>query len=246
MKIVRRILLILTLLVVVLVAGFVVWGSTPLAPMPEALAALQSDDQVTVRTDPWLEFSPAGREPQTGFIFYPGGRVDYRAYAPLARAIAAHGYLVVVPAMPLSLAVFSPAKAGEIIAAHPEIHSWAVGGHSLGGAMAANFLKNNPGAASALILFASYPADSDSLAGQALKVLSMYGSADGLANSGEFEASHELLPADTQWLLIEGGNHAQFGWYGPQPGDGTASISRAAQQEQAVSAAAHLLSSLQN
>jgi pimeloyl-ACP methyl ester carboxylesterase len=244
MKILRRVLLAVLLLLILAAAGFVVWGSTPLGPMPEALAAIQSDAHVSVKTAPWLEFSPAGRQPQAGFIFYPGGRVDYRSYAPLARAIAAQDYLVVIPPMPLSLAVFSPAKAGEIIAAHPEIQSWAVGGHSLGGAMAANFVKNNPGLAAGLILLASYPAGSDNLTASGLKVLSIYGSADGLADSGNFEASHALLPADTRWVLIQGGNHAQFGWYGPQPGDGTAAIDRAAQQAQTVSAAAALLASI--
>jgi pimeloyl-ACP methyl ester carboxylesterase len=243
MKTIRSILLALLILVVLAVGAFMLWGSTPSGPMPEALAALQSDATVTVKTTPWLEFTPGGQQPQTGFIFYPGGHVDYRAYAPLARAIAAQGYLVVIPPMPLSLAVFSPAKAAEIIAAHPEIQSWAVGGHSLGGSMAANYLKKNPGKAQALILYGSYPAGSDNLSASGLKTLSVYGSADGGAEA--ISASRSLLPADTLWVRIEGGNHGQFGWYGPQPGDGAASIDRLQQQDQIVPATVSLLASLE-
>jgi hypothetical protein len=246
MKIFRRILLALLAVLLLAVAGFVVWGSTPSAPMPEAFAALRSDVHVTVNDSGWLEFKPAGTNPTTGFIFYPGGRVDYRAYAPVARAIAEKGFLVVVPPMPLNLAVFSPAKASEVIASYPEIQHWAVGGHSLGGAMAANFAKNNPAKVEGLVLSASYPSASDDLSKSALRVASIYGSQDGLATGPKIDASRPLLPASTTWVKIDGGDHAQFGWYGPQAGDNPATISREAQQEAAVRATTDLLSSLGN
>jgi hypothetical protein len=246
MKIIRRIFLALLALLVLAAAGFVVWGSTPAAPMPEALAALQSDAQVTVRSNAVrLEFQPAGQQANTGFIFYPGGRVDYRAYAPQARAIAAQGYLVVIQPMPLSLAVFGIGKANEVIAAHPEIRNWAVGGHSLGGAMAANFAKTNPGKVEGLILTASYPASSDDLSRSGLKVASIFGSLDGLATGPKIDTSRQLLPADTTWVKIDGGDHAQFGWYGPQSGDNPATISRQAQQEATVKTTVALLASLE-
>jgi hypothetical protein len=244
MSMIRRVLLAVLAVLMIAVLGFVVWGSTPSAPMPEALAAVQSDVQVTVKNAGWLEFKPAGQEPTTGFIFYPGGRVDYRAYAPAARAIAEKGYLVVIPPMPLNLAVFSPAKAADVIAAHPEIQHWAVGGHSLGGAMAANFAKNHPGQVEGLVLTASYPAASDDLSQSGLKVASIFASQDGLATGAKIDASRTLLPPDTTWVKIDGGDHAQFGWYGPQAGDNPASISRQFQQEQTVSATAALLASL--
>lgn len=242
MKIVRNISLGLLALLLLASAGFLVWGSNPLGPAPEALAALQSDSTVAVSTSPWLEFRPAASQPMTGFVFYPGGRVDYRSYAPLARAIAAQGYLVIIPPMPLSLAVFAPGKAAEVIAAYPEIRHWAVGGHSLGGAMASNYIKNHPGAAAGLILIGSYPAGSDDLTTSGLKVISIYGDRDmGLEG---IRASRPLLPGDTRWVEIPGANHAQFGDYGPQPGDGTAAIDRRSQQAQAAEAVAALLASL--
>jgi dienelactone hydrolase len=174
--------------------------------------------------------------PRAALILYPGGHVDYRAYAPLARTVAEQGYQVFVPRMPLSLAVLSPAKADEIIAAHPDITSWTVGGHSLGGAMAANFAKSRSSVVQGLVLLASYPASSDDLSQSPLQVLSIYAAQDGLATLDQIEASRTMLPPETTWIEIRGGNHAQFGWYGVQTGDNPAEISRAEQQAQVVRA----------
>jgi len=240
----RIALLILGLLVVAAVTGFVLWGSSPLPPMGEAAAALVSDARITVQTGHWLVFQPLGMQPDTGLIFYPGGRVDARAYAPAARAIAQQGYLVVIVPMPLNLAVFNPGAAAKVIAAYPEIRYWAVGGHSLGGSMAANFVKNHPAAVKGLVLWASYPASSDNLSTSDLRVVSISGSRDGLATGEKIAASRALLPLDTTWVAIAGGNHAQFGWYGDQPGDNPAAISRQEQQNQIITATTALLKSL--
>jgi pimeloyl-ACP methyl ester carboxylesterase len=240
-----RILLAFWGLLAVFVIGFMAWGYTPAKPMPQALAALQSSSLVTVTTGRWLTFRPADLQPSTGFIIYPGGRVDYRAYAPTAQAIAAQGYLVVIVPMPLNLAVFNPGAAADVIAAHPEIKYWAVGGHSLGGSMAANFAHAHPGAVQGLVLWASYPASSDDLSSGTLKVLSISGTLDGLSTPTKIQASRALLPADTVFVPIEGSNHAQFGWYGPQSGDNPAAISREEQQAQIVQATVDFLYTLQ-
>ncbi len=232
-------------LLVVLSAAFVVWGSTPAKPMPEALRALQSDSQVTVSDSRWIAFSSANTAPETGFIIYPGGRVDARAYAPAARQIATQGYLVVIVPMPLNLAVLDPGAAEEVIQAYPQIQRWAIGGHSLGGAMAANFANHNPETVQGLVLWAAYPASSDDLSASSLSVLSIYGTLDGLATGDKINASRALLPEYTTWLPIEGGNHAQFGWYGEQSGDNAAAIPRQMQQEQIVQATIALLERIQ-
>ena len=234
----------LFLLLLLALIGFVVWASTPARPMPEALAALQSDSQVQVETEGWLIFHPVGEDPAVGLILYPGGRVDPRAYAPPARAIAAEGYLVVIVPMPLNLAVFGPDRAAGVLAAFPEVERWAVGGHSLGGAMAARFAYRQPSAVQGLVLWASYPAASDDLSARELAVVSIYGTRDGLATGEKIAASRPLLPAGTRWVAIEGGNHAQFGWYGPQSGDPPATISREAQQQEVVAATLALLAAL--
>lgn len=239
-----RIGLILVIVMVIAVAGFVVWAGTPAgAVMEEALAALDSTDSVAVSTKPWLTFAPA--EPaDTGLIFYPGGRVLPEAYAPAAHAIAEVGYLVVVPAMPLNLAVFAPSTAADIIAAHPDVEAWVIGGHSLGGAMAANFAHANPGAVQGVVLWASFPQASDTLVNSSLAVASIYGTLDGLASIDDIEASRPYLPDDTAFVAIEGGNHAQFGYYGPQGGDLEATITREDQQAQVISATLAVLEAI--
>jgi pimeloyl-ACP methyl ester carboxylesterase len=241
----KRIPLAVAGLLIVLVIGFVAWGSNPAQPMPEALAALQSNAQARVTTGKWLTFEPAGgQQPSTGFIIYPGGRVDYRAYAPAAQSIAGQGYLVIIVRMPLNLAVFNPNAAAQVIAAHPEIEQWAVGGHSLGGAMAANFVFTHPGAVEGLVLWASYPAASNDLSSSGMRVLSISGTLDGLSTPEKIAASRALLPADTTWAPIAGADHAQFGWYGPQAGDNPASITAEQQQGRIVQATVDFLSQL--
>jgi pimeloyl-ACP methyl ester carboxylesterase len=239
-----RILLAILGLLAVIVIGFVAWGETPAKPMPETLSALQSDPQVTVTTGKWLVFTPVAVQPETGFIIYPGGRVDYRAYAPLARAIAEEGYLVVIVHMPLNLAVFDSSAAAHVVAANPMIKHWAVGGHSLGGAMAANFVYTHPGAMQGLVLWAAYPASNNDLSNSPIQALSISGTRDGLSTPEKIAASVPLLPKDTILVPIEGGNHAQFGWYGPQSGDNPASISREEQQSQVVKATVEFLTIL--
>ncbi len=228
------------------VIGFIAWGLVIPKPMPEALAAMQSDSQVTVTTDPWIVFQPIEQTPTTGLIIYPGGRVDPRAYAPIAHAIAAQGYLVVIVPMPLNLAVFGSNRAASVIQDYPEIQHWIIGGHSLGGSMAALYADKHRDQIDGLALWASYPASSNDLSDSTIKVSSIYGVEDGLATKEKIDASRALLPADTTWVQIEGGNHAQFGWYGDQPGDNPATVSRTEQQAQIIQATMNLLQSVQN
>lgn len=242
----RLIIIILALLIIVF-AGFVIWGSTPLGPAPTALDAMLGDDRVTVEPfQGWMVFKPSEDTPQTGLIIYPGGRVDYRSYAPLAHRIAKEGYLVVLVPMPLNLAVLGVNKAGAVVAAFPTVRYWAIGGHSLGGAMAASYLYNHPAQLQGLVLWASYPARNNPLTAQDIEVVSVYGTLDGLATREKIEASRPLLPATTQWVAVQGGNHAQFGSYGVQPGDNSASIDLYTQQDQVVAATLDLLERISN
>lgn len=238
----RVILLTLVAILLAFTIGFIVWASNAAGPMPEALNSLESDEFVHVTTNAWIVFDPKTIDAATGLIFYPGGRVDPRSYAPMARLIAIHGYKVVIVPMPLNLAVFGVSKADQVIAAFPEITHWVIGGHSLGGAMAANYAKSNVNLVSGLLLWAAYPASSDDLSTTSLAATSIYASLDGLATPEKIKASRNLLPpGTTNWLLIEGGNHAQFGWYGPQNGDNPATISREQQQAEIVEGSIDLL-----
>jgi pimeloyl-ACP methyl ester carboxylesterase len=244
MKLIKRWWWVPVLLLLIVLGGFVIWAETPLGPSAEALQATRSNTEVTVDTRGWLVFKPVGKEPTTGFIFYPGGRVDARSYAPPARAIAAAGYMVVIVPMPLNLAVTAPEKASEVIAAYPQVEKWAIGGHSLGGAMAANYAYKHPDQIDGLVLWASYPASNNDLSGATLPVLSIYGSMDGVANKDKIDSSRSLLPKDTNWVVIDGGNHGQFGSYGQQPGDNVAQITPEEQQQQVVEATTAFLEGL--
>jgi dienelactone hydrolase len=239
----RYVLIGLTAILLLAIGGFVVWAANPLGPGEHALAALETGSNVSVDAGDPIIFMPTNSNPDTGFIFYPGGRVDYRSYAQPLRQIASQGYLVVSVRAPLNLMVFDPNQAGEIIPQFPQIEHWAIGGHSLGGAMAANYLYNHPDSAEGLVLWASYPAKDNDLSSSGLKVLSIYGSLD-MGGAEPFDASRALLPADTTWVLIEGGNHAQFGDYGFQPGDNIATISAEDQQAQVVNATTAFLNLL--
>jgi len=235
MKILKKVIIALLVLVGAISIGFFIWGSTPAQPMPEAISTLASSDTVTVQTGKWLVFEPAGSTPATtGYIFYPGGRVDYRSYAPMAKALVQEGFLVVIPRMPLNLAVFGINEAADVIAAYPEINHWVMGGHSLGGSMAANYVFEHPDQIDGLIFLASYPADSNNLSNYSGSILSISASLDGLTTPAKIEHSIQLLPNSTEWVMVEGGNHAQFGWYGPQKGDNPATITREKQQRAVI------------
>ena len=230
--------------VVILVGiiGFIAWGLTPLGPTSEALAALESNANVTVQDKGnFIVFTPTSHIPITGFILYPGGHVDYRSYAPIAQEIASHGYMVSIVQMPLSLAVFGMDRADEVISSHPDMRYWVIGGHSLGGSMAAAYAKSHSDNVQGVAFWASYPATSDDLSITDLKGLSTYGSNDQVLDRDTFNATVSLLPHGTIMQVIQGGNHAQFGNYGPQQGDGMATISAADQQAQAADLTARLL-----
>lgn len=227
-------------LVVLVVAGFYAW--TRLArytAFPEARTIAEQAERVRG----WYVFRPAG-EPTVGFVFYPGGLVDPTAYAPLMRRLAEGGVLAVLVPMPLDLAVLGIGRAAEVIAAYPRVEVWAIGGHSLGGAMAAEFVGREPAAIDALVLLAAYSAASTDLSALPIRAVSLYGSEDGLTSEEVLEASLARLPTGTELLVIEGGNHAQFGHYGPQAGDGAATIEREEQQRQAAEALSAFLRGL--
>ncbi len=239
-KILKYSLIGLAAVLVVAVVGFLAWTRLARYPaFPEATALAQ-----TAQTPQgWYAFQPA-QPVNTGFIFYPGGLVDPAAYAPLMKALSDQGILTVIVPMPLDLAIFGVNKAADVMAAYPEIKRWIISGHSLGGSMAAEFVKGHPSAVVSIAFMAAYPADATNLSSLPLTVVSVRGSNDGLATEPKLQNSMKNLPADTKMITIEGGNHAQYGNYGPQAGDGIATISREEQQQQTVSAVMELVHEL--
>lgn len=246
MKIIKGTLIIISVLLVTAVgtrAARMVGSSLPAEPLVEPY--LESSETVLVTQDGWISFRPQDQAPSVGFIFYPGGNVDHLAYAPPLYEIASQGFLVVGVSMPFDLAVFAPNKAQDVIEAYPEIGSWVIGGHSLGGAMAARFVYQNPGVVDGLVFWAAFPSDSNSLAETDLRVLSLFGTSDGVAPLRRIERRFDLLPENTIYIAIEGANHAQFGFYGSQNRDNPAQISRQEQQAQAIRATVDFLKSFE-
>lgn len=199
-----------------------------------ALAALQPDHESSVTMGRDIVISPGSGTPQTGIIFYPGGRCDSRAYAPVIRPLSATGNLVVIPNMPLRLAVLDAGRAAKIMAAYPDIKRWIIGGHSMGGAMAAAWVYKNPGRVKGLFFLASYPSGMHPLAHSELPVAMLYGTQDKITSKTEFDASRSRLPSHTEFIAIEGGDHYQFGSFGNV--DVTATVSRDEQQRITVAA----------
>ena len=231
-KIIKFTLIGFITIIIIGILGMLVWSKTGTYPARmDALSALESTDRVTITQDKWIVFEPE-EETDTGLIFYPGGLVEPTAYAPILHQIAEKSVLVIITPMPLNLAIFNTGAANAVIDAYPQISTWILAGHSLGGASAAIFAENNPKTIDAIALWDSYPPDSADLSDNTISVISIFGTTNNIPNTENFNDKRHLLPADTTFIGIEGANHAQFGDYGPQKGDVVASIGLAEQHEQ--------------
>ena len=225
MKIQKITVALLTLLIVSLCGSGNIMAVDPqdfCPPLPEALEALISDDDVTVReveVEEWEEgsnfyyaFEPKKTDPKIGFILLPGAFVDISAYAPPAHAIAAEGFLTVLIQMKGGLALGKNLeRANKVMSAYAGIETWIVGGHSMGGSGACSYAKDFTENVVGVVLWASYPSETFRIDDKDLKAISIYGSKN--LNIENFPASAEHLPPDTPFVIIEGGNHYQFGWY---------------------------------
>lgn len=180
-----------------------------------------SDVTTTELEDGSLVF--AGEKIEAGFIFYPGGKVEHDAYIPLMKECAARGMLCVLVEMPFKLAVFDINAGDDIREQYPEIEDWYIGGHSLGGSMAASYLEGSEYNYNGLVLLGSYSAAD--LSKMDIAVLSVYGSEDKVLNSEKYEECVANLPSGYEEIVIDGGCHAYFGMYGAQSGDGSPNIS---------------------
>ena len=216
------------LLLLVLCAGALYAGQYYHADSTAA-AALSSDSSVTVsETDYGWHFD--GPCDDTALIFYPGAKVEETAYAPLLRLLAAGGIDVCLVRMPLRLAILGMNRADAALRAH-SYSRWIIGGHSLGGACASHYAAKSSGRLDGLILLAAYPM---SRRPDDLDTLLLYGTEDGVLNRQAYDKKRSLAPAGAKEAVIEGGNHAQFGAYGSQKGDGAARIPARQQQEETV------------
>ncbi len=167
---------------------------------------------------------------KAGFVFYPGGKVEHTSYAPLLKSCAEQGILCIVIKMPYNLAIFGINDGLDAVEYFPDIDNWYIGGHSLGGSMAANCAANHSDVFKGVILLASY--STTDLSGT--RALSIYGTNDKVLNMEKYDKYSVYPPSILEEHIIKGGNHAYFGMYGEQEGDGKATISREEQIEETV------------
>ena len=225
----RRKWLVPAAVVLLLVCAFFIYTGDYYHADETAEAAMASDEKVRVITTDfgWL-FDGASEE--NALIFYPGGKVEATAYAPLCRELAKNGIDVCLVEMPFRLAVFGKNRADRVFAAFHYAH-WTIGGHSLGGVMAASYAADHADQLDGVILIASYTTKK---IGDGLETVLIYGSEDGVLNMNKYRNNLENVPEDAKEYVIEGGNHAQFGSYGVQSGDGQARITQERQVEETV------------
>lgn len=243
-----RLALRIVLLVLAMVWVGLMWWLRPFTALEPALAAMNSDGAVTVtESAAQIVMTPTGDVSQLGVFFQPGAKVEARAYAAVLRPLAESGYTVVIPKQPLGIAFLSLPAFDSARPSYPEITRWVVGGHSLGGTVAAMEAdgadEDSVAPAVGLMFFASYPAG-DISASLTASVASISGSQDGLSTPAKIDASRVDLPDDGAFTQIEGADHAQFGSYGPQPGDGVATITNGDARTQISAAALAFVDSL--
>lgn len=229
----RRVFLCLLAVLLAVCIAFGVYVSDYYRADPAAEDALVSDNVVTVTEQDgnWI-FAP--ESPAAGLIFYPGGKVENTAYAPLLHDLAADGILCVLVKMPCNLAVLNMNAADGIPEQFSAVSDWYIGGHSLGGAMAASYAAKHTDELDGLVLLAAY--STADLTDSGLRVYSTYGSEDGVLNREKYEADRTNLPQSTTETVLDGGCHAGFGSYGAQKGDGTPVLSAEDQQQQTADA----------
>lgn len=195
----------------------------------DAITSIEQNSQIELTYNPkYLVLSPKENALDTGLIFYPGGKVEHNAYARLLSEITNEGYTCIIPKMPFNLAVFDQKAAADIIADLSSIHTWYIGGHSLGGAMAAIYASEKSDLLEGLILIGSY--STKDMSRLPIRTLSIYGSEDQVLNKSNYENNKNNLPLAATEFCITGGNHSFYGDYGMQKGDGMATISPEEQQ----------------
>jgi dienelactone hydrolase len=241
MKIFRLLLIAILVIFLIGTVGLVGWATVRSQEATERAVGVLQENGVQ-RKDGQLVFQPSFPNGK-GLIYYPGGLVEPEAYAATAQGIADAGYLVVIPKMPLNLAFTGINRADGIRTDFPEIESWVIGGHSLGGAMAAQYAKNNVENLDGLIMYASYPANNEDFIDFPIPILTIMGSKD--PGVPEQEAFYNTIADSATRFVVEGGNHRQYADYSFQPDDGIATISAAEQQDQIIAATVKFLDTLE-
>ena len=233
MKTWKKVIIILVSVVLIGTIGCGIYISDYYHATEEAFASIKnSDDSVEAVELDGQQIVFAPENPKAGLIFYPGGKVQYEAYAPLMEALAEKGVLCILLHMPGNLAVLDMDAAEGVQKMYPEVEEWYIGGHSLGGAMAASYVSGHVDEYEGLLLLAAYSAAD--LSDSGLNVISIYGSEDQVLKMESYEENKENLPEDFVEVVIDGGCHSGFAYYGEQDGDGVPTITQEEQIEETV------------
>ena len=238
----RLVLLIILAVLIASVAYFAYYVSDYSHADSTALTALSSTGSYNVVDNSnSITFTPTANKSSIGIIFYPGAKIQPESYSVIASKLAMNGYTTIIVKMPFNLAIFGINKADDVIAEHPEISTWVIGGHSLGGVFASDYAVNHQDKIKGVIYLAAYPNTNASNA--TFNGLFIRGTLDGLATSTQISDNLNKFPVNTTFINITGGNHANFGDYGVQEGDNNSTISRQEQQNLTVN---YILTFLKN
>jgi len=218
----KKTLYITLVIILVLATAFLIYTGIYYKADKDAVNMIENSQNID-NSGRFIVFEPIEPDLNTGLIFYPGGKVDENAYAPLLKEISDRGVTVILAKMPFNLAVFGINTADRVYELFPDIETWYIGGHSLGGAMASSYAGKNSDKIEGLILLGAYPLN------DAVPQITIYGSED-------FGLDKSKLQGNDNLIEIKGGNHAYFGNYGEQRGDGEAYITREQQQNLSINA----------
>ncbi|TNP13263.1 alpha/beta hydrolase [Bacillus tropicus] len=205
--------------------SFFVWSQFSYKPTKEALSLV--DDK---KGEDYIVFGE--KDAKIGVIFYQGAKVEAEAYSYLGEALAKDGHFVVMPKLPLNLAILGSNEVDSVIEKYPEVQKWYVAGHSMGGAMISKYAFQHEEKVDGIIFLGSYPADDFST--KSIPMLSIYGEVDALATVEKIDNNKKLMSKNTTMHMIKGGNHAHFGMYGEQKGDNASLITPKAQRDETV------------
>ena len=219
--------------------GFYIWSQQTYEASEEVMSYV-NDIQTE---DNWLVFEPQN-QPKSGIILYPGAKVEPEAYSYYAQGLSDNGYLVIVPKVNFNFALLDINQADAIMDEFSGIKNWYVGGHSLGGVAAASYAYDHLEAVNGLIFLASYPSNSNDFSETDLPILSLYAEFDELTTTERINETKHLLSSEATLHEVKGGNHAQFGMYGPQDGDGAATISGKEQQDEIINETLNWMNSI--
>jgi len=226
----RNIIIIIGAILFIVIIGSLIYLNQSYSPLAGNQKYLEKEN--VKEYDQYYHFASKSNG-SNAVIFYPGGKVESEAYAPLCDKLNQAGFSVFLVKMPFNLAVFDKDRASNIINEYSgKFDNWYLIGHSLGGAMAASYLNEKDiKHYSGLVFLASYPPEDIHFNSDNIRILSISASEDEIMNRNKYNQSKENLPSNTIFHTINGGNHAGFGNYGPQKGDGKRTISRDQQWE---------------